>query len=217
MADLSQNLIPTLRAAGRFEALAPFDKVVNIATYYSVEALRTIEEMEALKLNLYSLVFEPIGVKQEDYSAVLERARAAGSIIVTLTARNTAPVYVLSTYFKSFPLVDGVAYERMVLVADLGACPPALKDALEQVKTHMVQYIADTVGIDSTVQLGTVPTIGYVSASEAQIFENTRLNKIKAGENDVAKIKALEAQAVADHAYIAELEARLGVTHPVTT
>lgn len=210
MADLSQNLIPTLRAAGRFEASAPFDSVVNLGTYYSVEALRTIEEMEAMKLNLYSLVFAPVGVKEEDYSAVLERARAAGSVVVVLTSRNSAPVYVLSGYFKSFPLVDGVSYERMVLVADLGACPPALKDALEQVRTHMSSYIADTVGVEATVQLGTVPTIGYVSAEEARIFENTRLNKVKQGDNDVAKLKRLEAEAVTKDAYIVQLETRLG-------
>jgi len=210
MADLSQNLIPTLRAAGRFEASAPFDSVVNLGTYYSVEALRTIEEMEAMKLNLYSLVFAPVGVKEEDYSAVLERARAAGSVVVVLTSRNSAPVYVLSGYFRSFPLVDGVSYERMVLVADLGACPPALKDALEQVRTHMSSYIADTVGVEATVQLGTVPTIGYVSAEEARIFENTRLNKVKQGDNDVAKLKRLEAEAVTKDAYIVQLETRLG-------
>jgi len=210
MADLSQNLIPTLRAAGRFEASSPFDSVVNLATYYSVEALRTIEEMEAMKLNLYSLVFAPVGVKEEDYSSVLERARAAGSVVVVLTSRNSAPVYVLSGYFKSFPLVDGVSYERMVLVADMGACPPGLKDALEQVRTHMSSYIADTVGVEATVQLGTVPTIGYVSAEEARIFENTRLNKVKQGDNDVAKLKRLEAEAVAKDAYIVQLETRLG-------
>lgn len=210
MADLSQNLIPSLRAAGRFEASAPFDTLVKISTYYSVEALRTIEEMEAMKLNLYALVFEPVGVKEEDYSQVLERARAAGSVVVVLTSRSSAPVYVLSGYFKSFPQVDGVAYERMVLVADLGACPPALKPALEQCRSHMSAYIADTVGIEASVQLGTVPTIGYVTAEESRVFETTRLNKIKAGENDVARLRTLEAEAVTKDAYIVQLETRLG-------
>ena len=104
------NLIPSINAAGRFEALAPFDQVVLPTTYYVVEALRTISEMQALKLNLFTLVFQPIGVSEADYPTVLERARSNGAIIVTLTSRSSAPVYVLSTYFKSFPLIDGVSY-----------------------------------------------------------------------------------------------------------
>lgn len=213
------NMIPSINAAGRFEALAPFDKVVVPSTYYTVEALRTISEMQALKLNLYTLVFAPVGVAEADYNVVLERARAAGSIIVTLTNRQGPPVYVLSTYFKSFPMVDGVAYERMCLIVDCGPLPPGMKDVLSQSQAHIRQYIKSTVGIDSAVRLGSVPTIGYVSAQDAQIFENTRKNLIEDGDNDVAKIKTLEEKIVKRDAYIAQLEAQLLArtpTPPVT-
>lgn len=203
------NLIPSINAAGRFEAIAPFDKVVLPSTYYVVEALRTISEMQALKLNLFTLVFQPIGVTETDYPTVLDRARAAGAIIVTLTSRSGAPVYVLSTYFKSFPLIDGVSYERMCLVVDLGPCPPSLKDAMAQVQTHTQEYVKATLGLDSTVKLGTVPTIGYVSAQDALIFETTRKNLITAGDNDVSKINDLQAKMVQKDAYIAQLESQL--------
>lgn len=210
------NLIPSMRAAGRFEALAPFDRVVIPSTYYKVEALRTISEMQALKLNLYTLMFAPVGVLEADYSAILERARSSDAVVVTLTSRLSPPVYVLSTFFKSFPLVDGVAYERMCLVVDLGPLPPSLKDGLAQVEAHVKQYVLSTVGLDSTVSLGTIPTIGYTSAQDAQIFENTRRNKITNGDNDIAKINALQATLVKRDAYIAQLEAKLGARPPVT-
>ena len=203
------NLIPSINAAGRFEALAPFDKVVLPTTYYVVEALRTISEMQALKLNLFTLVFQPIGVTEADYPVVLERARGQGAIIVTLTSRSGVPVYVLSTYFKSFPLIDGVSYERMCLIVDLGPCPPSVKDAIAQVQTHTQEYVKATLGLETTVKLGTVPTIGYVSAQDALLFETTRKNLITSGENDVAKINDLQAKAVQRDAYIAQLEAQL--------
>jgi hypothetical protein len=104
----------------------------------------------------------------------------------------------------------------MVLVADCGALPPGMKDALAQAQAHFSSYLANTVGISAQVQLGTVPTIGYVSAEEARIFENTRLNKITDGDNDVAKIKKLQDELVAKDAYIVELETRLGA-RPATT
>jgi hypothetical protein len=208
------NVIPSINAAGRFEALAPFDKVVIPSTFYTVEALRTIHEMQALKLNLYDLVFAPIGVAETDYSVVLERARSQGAVVVSLTNRFGPTVYVLSTYFKSFPLIDGVAYERMCLVVDLGPCAPSTKDAMAQVQTHVQSYVKAVLGLDTTVKLGTVPTIGYVSAQDALLFENTRKNAITDGDNDVSKINALQTKLVQKDAYIAQLEAKLAALIP---
>lgn len=205
------NLIPSINASGRFEALAPFDRVVVPSTYYTVEALRTISEMQALKLNLYALVFQPIGLAEADYPAMLARAQSEGSIIVTLTNRLGPPVYVLSTFFKSFPLVDGISYERMCMILDFGAVPPSLKDAMAQVMTHCQEYSKATLGLESQAKLGTIPTIGYVSAADAQLFENTRKNLITNGDNDIAKINTLEAKLVKKDAYIAQLEAKLGI------
>lgn len=205
------NLIPSINASGRFEALAPFDRVVIPSTYYTVEALRTIPEMQALKLNLYALVFQPIGLAEADYPAMLARAQSEGSIIVTLTNRLGPPVYVLSTFFKSFPLVDGVSYERMCMILDFGAVPPTLKDAMAQVMTHCQEYTKATLGLESQAKLGTIPTIGYVSAADAQLFENTRKNLITNGDNDIAKINDLQAKLVKRDAYIVELETKLGI------
>lgn len=214
MAD-DKNLIPTLKSAGRFEANAPFDKVVLPSTYYTVEALRTIPEMQALKLNLYELLFAPVGVAEADYNAVLQRSQASGAVVVVLTNRFGPPVYVLSTYFKSFPLVDGVSYERMCLIVDLGPLPPTMKDALAQVQTHVKDYVLSVVGLESEVKIGTVPSIGYVSRQDADIFEQTRKNKITDGDNDIAKLKKAQADLIKAQAYIAVLEAQLGAQQQV--
>lgn len=204
-----QNLIPSLNASGRFEASAPFDVVVDPTKYYTVEALRTIREMEGLKLNLYELIFKPIGVQEADFKTVLDRARGAGAIVVCLLDRAGVETYVLSTYLTSFPLTNGVSYERMCLIADLGACPPSMKDTIAQVQTHMQQYIMDTIGINSKVDLGTIPTIGYVSADQAAAYETTRKNNITNSTNDVAKIRDLTQQLADRDTYIASLEAKV--------
>lgn len=212
MAD--QNLIPSINASGRFEAAAPFDVVVDTSKYYTVEALRTIHEMESLKLDLYTLLFKPVGVAEADFQTILARAKSAGSIVVSLLDRSGVATYVLSTYLVSFPLTDGVSYERMCLVADLGPCPPTMKDTVAQVQTHMQQYILDTIGIDAQVQLGTVPTVGYVSADQAAAYENTRKNNITNSTNDVAKIKDLTQQLADRDTYIASLEAKIIALQP---
>lgn len=212
MADL--NLIPSMNASGRFEASAPFDAVVDTAKYYTVEAMHTIHEMESKKLDVYTLVFEPVGVLKDDFPTVLARAKAAGAIVVGLMDRTGAEVYVLSTYLVAFPLTNGVSYERMCLVADLGPCPPTMKETVAQVQSHMQQYILDTIGVDATVRLGAVPTIGYVSAEQAAVYETTRKNKITDSNNDVAKIKNLTQMLADRDTYIALLESKLAALTP---
>ena len=205
----TNNLIPSINAAGRFEALAPFDQVVNPDKFYTVEALRTITEMESLKMSLYSLIFKPVGLVEADFPTVMDRARQEGSIIVTLLDRSGKPTYVPSTYFKAFPLTDGVIYERMCVIADMGPCPPDMADVIAQVMAHMQEYILNTVGIDSTVKLGTIPVMGYASRQQADAFHAARLNNIQESNNDIARIRELEERIVKRDQYILELESRL--------
>lgn len=215
MAD--QNMIPAINAAGRFEAAAPFDQIVNQSTYYTVEATRTIHEMEGAKLDLYSLVFAPVGVTPEDFPTVVKRAKDSGAIICALLDRNGTPVYVPTTYLTSFPLVDGVSYERMCMIADLGPVPPSMAAAMQLVLDHTKQFITATMGITSVVRLGTIPTVGYVSQQQADAYENTRKGNITDASNDVAKVRALTQQVANKDVYIAKLEGDLITTKDALT
>lgn len=204
-----KNIIPAVFSAGSFEASSPFDRVIDPDIYYTVEAVRTINEMQIMKMDLYTLMFEPIGVTKDDYPTVLDRAKSIDAVVVVLTARNKQPVYVLSSYLKSFPMVDGVSYERMCLVADLGPLPPAMKEVLAQTIEHIKQYVQATVGVTADVKLGTIPTIGYVTREQADIFENARKSKITDTDNDVAKVRQLENQLIEERAYSASLEEKI--------
>jgi hypothetical protein len=165
--------------------------------------------MEGAKLDLYSLVFQPVGVTPEDFPVVLRRAKDSGAIICALLDRNGLPVYVPTTYLISFPSVDGVSYERMCMIADLGPVPPSMEQAMQQVLDHTKQYITATLGIASTVRLGTIPTVGYVSQNQADAYENTRKAQITDATNDVAKVRALTAKVAAKDVYITKLEGDL--------
>lgn len=203
------NLIPSINAAGRFEAIAPFDQVVDTSKFYTVEALRTITEMEGLKVDLYDLMFRPIGVLESDYPTIISRARSAGAVVVSLLDRLGAPTYVFSTYFKSFPLTDGVAYEHMCAVVDFGPCPPGMSDTLAQFMAHIKDYALSTIGVDSTVKLGTIPTIGYVSREQAEAYENARRTKITDSDNDQAKIHQQDQEIQKLKTYITHLESKV--------
>lgn len=206
------TIIPSLRATGRFEALAPFDRVINPMASYTVEAIRTVGEMQSLNVNIYQQVFAPLGVDQAAYLTMINEISNAGGVIISLIPRQGAPIYVASTYLKSFPLVDGFLYERMVLVSDLGALSSDMKPALEEAMTHFQSWIQEHYGITSTVKLGTVPVIGYVSQFEHETLETARKNRITDNQSDLAKSISLEKKVASLETYIRDLEARLGVT-----
>jgi hypothetical protein len=200
-----------LNVAGRFEASSPFDQVVNTADYYTVQALRNFHEMEANKVDIYTLVFAPVGVSIDDYPTVLSRAKTAGATVAVLMDNTNSPVYVVTSYLTSFPLIDGVSYERMCIIADCGSVPATMSTTLAQAVEHFGQYLLDVMGVTSTVNLGTIPTIGYVTADQATAYETTRLSLIKDGTSDLAQIRTLNATTATQTTYIAQLEAQIAL------
>lgn len=204
------NIIPSLRSAGKFVAEAPFNQVVDETRFYTVEAIRTIPEMQALKLDLFKLVFQPVGYSQEDYQIQLQNAIDNKAAVISLTSRGKGPVYILSTFLKSFPVIDGVVYEHVALITSLGACPPSMKEKINNAIEHFNNYIKGSFGIDNpTTTIGTIPTRGYVSREDAVAWENSRQLAINEEPSDAVKVAQLEKENIELKAYIAELEATI--------
>lgn len=204
------NPIPSLRAAGKFEAKPPFDQVVDVNVHYSVEAIRTIPEMEGLKLDLYERVYAPANITELDYNTLISVAKAAKAAIITIVDRKGNRVNVPTNYLKSFPLVDGVSYERICMVVDLGPCPPNLLPSITDINQHFKSYAEANLGLENVaVKLGTVPTIGYVSKEQHEAYELARLGNIQVSKSDVAVINQLEEQLILKDDYIERLEQAL--------
>lgn len=207
---MSTNIIPAPWTAGSFTANVPFDSVVNPALYYTVSAVRTVQEMLALKSDLFKLVWEPAGVETADYQSQLAQLQAINGAIICLSSKNNPDIYVPSTYIKSFPLVDGVIYEHMCIYADLGSVPPSFSGRINSAIAHFQNYLKDMVGIsDPRVNLGTVQTRGYVPKEQADAWENTRQLAVKDNPSDLIRLEAANRTISQQSAYIAELEAAL--------
>lgn len=204
------NVVPSYHAAGSFTANNPFNLVVKPEIYYTIEAIRSITEMQGMNLDLWSLIFQPAGILQTDYQSYIDNINSVtGAAIVVLIGKDGSRVYVPTTYLASFPLVDGVSYERICIIGDCGACPPALADELTDTLTHFQNYLAAHVGINATFKLGTIPTIGYVTAAQAAVNEATRKNAITNTSNDVTTIAEQTTTISGLQAYVAQLEAKV--------
>lgn len=210
------NNIPSIRSAGKFVANAPYDKVVSPDVFYTVEAIRTIPEMQALKIDLFTTVFQPVEYTAEQAQQEIQAGIDAKAVVVSLTSRGRAPVYVLSTFLKSIPLLDGVIYENIALIVSLGPCPPSLKDKLNNAIEHMNNYVKDSIGIkDPNTTIGTIPTRGYVSKETAEAWEKSRLLQITEEPSDAVKLAEANRIINEQSAYIKQLEDTItGQTNP---
>lgn len=204
---MSQNIIPAPWAAGSFEAEAPFASVVDPRIHYTVEAVRTIPEMQARKDDLFKLVYQPAGVTDVQYKDMIAKGIQDEVVIIALTSRGKPPVYVPSSYLKSFPLVDGVIYERICVIADLGACPPEFKDRINAAVDHINNYIKKSMGIaNPKTSIGTIPTRGYTSKEQAAAWENTRKTAIEEEPSDLIRAEKLTLENQQLYAIIKEQE-----------
>ena len=201
------NNIPSIRSAGKFVANAPYDKVVLPEVFYTVEAVRTLPEMQALKIDLFTTVFQPAGYTSEQAQQEILTAIDNKAVVVSLTSRGRAPVYVLSTFLKSIPLLDGVVYENLALIVSLGPCPPSMKDQVNNAIEHFNNYIKECFGIkDPSTVIGTIPTRGYVSKQTAIDWENSRQLQITSEPSDTVKLTEAQRTISEQQIYIKELE-----------
>lgn len=207
---MANNIIPEIGAAGSFEALPPFDKICDPKLFYTVEALRTVEELNSSKVNTHLLVGAPVGITSDDSAAMMIDIQNDKGVIVTIAAPGLPTLNIPSTYFKSFPLIDGMLYERLCYIVDLGPVPPTLKDQLNTFQKFLKDQTSAITGIEEPeVFLGTVPTKSYVSKEQATVFENKRQAAVTKSASDAARVKVLEAEQIADRKYIKVLEEQL--------
>lgn len=203
---MSNNLLPNVYASGSYTCEAPFNNICDPEIYFTAEAVRTVSEMRAMNLNLQKLIFDPVSISEAEGNALLTECEKKNGAVITLTSRKKVKIYILSTKLLSFPQVDGVRYERLALIVDLGSCPPSLKDALDLAKVDISDYVETVVGVNNQVRVGISPTVGYVSGDQAKVFETTRRNKIKDVKNSVTELAEAKATIASQQAYIAELE-----------
>lgn len=192
--------------AGSFEAEPPFNNVVQSDVYYTVEAIRTIPEMQSDSVDIYKEVFKPIGVVEADATTIIERGIENKALIVKLTSKGNPPVYVVSTYLKGLPIIDGVVLEHLCIITDCGSVSPDMKDKMMNALAHFDNYMKDSFGMTAKSTIGYIPSRSYITKEQAELNETARQNAITDEPSDIVKYETLVIKSQAQEAYIKELE-----------
>lgn len=185
---MAVNIIPPLLLRGIFTLNAPF--TVAPSTIYTVEAVRTFDEMLNLNVDIVERVYKPVGLDQAAY----EQDVLALAKVVTLTAPGQKTIYVPSTYIAKMPDDTAVSYDYVVLSVPLGAVPSTLVDQMQQTMDEIKGIVSDLIGITATVNVSVAPSAGTVTATQHRLNEENRLNAIKRRDTEHAENLKLTAE-----------------------
>lgn len=200
---MASNIVPPLLLAGIWTLKEPFKVVAN--TKYTVEAVRTFEEMLKLNVDIVERVYTPVGLDKSAYeSDVLALAK-----IVSLTAPGQTTVYVPSTYIEKMPDDTAVSYDYVVLSIPLGAVPTTLVGQMQQTMDEVKSTISDLIGVEPEVNIAVAPSAGTVTVEQHRINEENRLNAIKRRTTEHAENLALTAENERLRLIIQDYEKRL--------
>ena len=200
---MASNIVPPLLLAGLWTLKEPFKVTPN--TKYTVEAVRTFDEMLRLNVDIVERVYTPVGLDKSAYeSDVLALAK-----IVSLTAPGQTTVYVPSTYIERMPDDTAVSYDFVVLSIPLGAIPTTLIDQMQQTMDEVKSTISDLIGVTPEVNVSIAPSAGTVTVEQHRINEENRLNTIKRRTTEHAENLLLTAENERLRLIIQDYEKRL--------
>lgn len=183
---MSTMLIPPIRTKGLYKLEVPYNGSIREKEIYECAAIRYFEDLENNGSRVFDVYYKPFGLTEEDYL----RDRNSGQVLITLISPKYAPVYVPSSYIKSFPDLDSKPYNQVILTASLGALPDDV--ILGPTVTALQNLLSDFIGATVEVHTGIMPLSDAVSPLEHETREAARLGAIGTRETDYSRVMELE-------------------------
>ncbi len=164
------SMIPPLGARGVYEVLEPWEVNPNIS--YRCSALRYFLDLENQDIDVYAAYYEPHNLSRETF----EQDRVNQVAIVTLLSDTQTPIYIPSSYIKSYPNSAFYNYQHIVLSASLGPLPDDLD--LTFLKNQMKEVISDVIGVEPIIHENVAPSEQIVTPAQHEILEANRQSAI---------------------------------------
>lgn len=123
MSDVRTNrslVTPPVNTSGIYLTYHPFQVPDDVV--YRCEAIRAFDELRAKGIDVYDEFYKPYGLSVNIYTEDANR----GASIVTLVSAAEEFVYVPNTFIESYPGMSGIAYERKLLLLELGPLPSTM-------------------------------------------------------------------------------------------
>lgn len=166
--------VPPIHTAGVYLVYEPF-QISNTAVY-KCTAIRGFEELQLRNIDVFKTYYKPKGLSETIYQ---EDANMGASIVV-LEGADLTELYIPSTYIKSYPGGDGLAYVNKIIVMDLGLMMADVPTS--HIEVLLKDIVKQHVGVETEVKTVSVPYIGSVSHETGVEMERIRIAAIRANK-----------------------------------
>ena len=112
-------IVPPLGAKGRFKFVEPFNKEQYQNEELRVSAIRTFKELKDSSIDVYELIYQPVGLTENDVLKDIEN----NIPIVVLESQAGKYLNIPANKIQSLPDISGIKYQQRMLVANLGLLP----------------------------------------------------------------------------------------------
>jgi hypothetical protein len=191
------NAVPSLNSFGIFTVLTPF---VIDPVNYRCSGLQSISSMLSNNVDVFNLVYAPVGLSISVFNA----DRDANAVIVTLDSTEGPTLLVPSTYVDTMPAMITIQYSHLIITADVGELPDSLP--IEQLKVDIKNIVDSFLGVDSAIEVYSIPGTHLYSLTESEDMEAAREISITYTDSLADRIQTLTDDITAKQIRITELE-----------
>lgn len=160
-------IIPPLGSKGRFKFVEPFNQEQYQNEELRVSAIRTFKELKDSSINVYELIYQPVGLTENDLLVDVEN----NIPIVVLESQAGKYLNIPANKIKSLPDISGIKYQQRMLVANLGLLP--LDFNVDTLYKIIKDDVYDVTGIQTEVQ--DIKSSGIVIIDEIKDKEYMKL------------------------------------------
>ena len=164
---MSNFIIPPIGTKGRFKFLEPFNKEEYTKEELKVSAVRTFKELKDSSIDVYELIYQPVGLTEKDVLSDLEN----NVPILVLEGQSGKYLNIPANRVQSLPDISGIKYQQRMLVANMGLLP--LGYSLDTLFSVMKEDIYDITGINTEIQ--DITSSGVVVIDEDKNAEFVKL------------------------------------------
>lgn len=162
-------ITPPIHTTGLYSFFTPF--VQDLDLVFRTHAVRSFDELIARQIDPYEEYYKPKNISEKSY----QEDAAMGASIVTLISAEDEYIFVPNTYIESYPGMNGLRYERKLILFDLGPLPSTFQ--IDYMIGDLKDLIKKGVGVDeekAKIKFTTVPMSSTVAHEDHIQLEATR-------------------------------------------
>lgn len=163
---MAKLITPPINTTGFYKVYQPF--ILSADLTYRCDAIRSFTELAKRNIDVFKTYYQPHGISETEFGNDVSRKAS----IVTLVSSEGEFVYVPNSYIEAYPGMEGVAYQRTVLMVELGPLPATIE--LEYMLPRVNDLVTKATGTSATARYVAVPLESPITHDQHHQLEDAR-------------------------------------------